>query len=115
MTRSEIQQLFADKLLGNPIHIHLEDREYPTYRKRDVQDLLLDFNVKEWIAETHDCDDQADDMRQYLRKNGVRVGYYKTPDHMMLVFTDGEKLKVIDPGTKWITEPLDDVQYVAWW
>ena len=116
MYRNEIFQLFANDLICNPIHIHLEDREYTVYKKSIVKELLYDFKGKPYVPEYHDCDDQADDMRYYLRKNGVKTGYLKIKNHMMLIFcTTNKELLTIDPGTKRIAPIPNGVEYVAWW
>ena len=93
----------------------LEDREYPLCSKSHTKDLLRDFQVAEYIPEIADCDNQADRMRQYLSKNGVKTGYLKVANHMLLVgISKKENLFTIDPGTKKIRD-MKTAQYVAWW
>ena len=69
-----------------------------------------------YIKEIFDCDDQADDMRNYLRKNRIKAGYMKVTKHMKLIFArDDNTLLSIDPGTKEISQLPDDIEYIMWW
>jgi len=116
ISRIDLLNLFVKYGSCPLIHVHLEDMEYPQYKKSDVKDLLRDFKVKRYVEETADCDDRADDMRMYLRKNSVKAGYMKVPNHMMLIFL-GKKntLYCVDPGNKKIRVLPENIEYIVWW
>ena len=97
ITRDDLRKLF----INSCDMVLLEDQEYPTCSKSYVKDLLRDFQVAEYVPEIADCDNQADRMRQYLSKNGVKTGYLKVSNHVLLVgISKKAKLFTIDPGTK---------------
>ena len=116
ISRIDLLKLFVKYGSCPLIHVHVEDKEYSQHKKSDVKDLLRDFKVKKYIKEIFDCDDQADDMRNYLRKNRIKAGYMKVTKHMKLIFArDDNTLLSIDPGTKEISQLPDDIEYIMWW
>lgn len=92
--------------------IDLLDYEYPVHTPEEIAEALKDFTPYEWVENElgqigFDCNKQAIHMAGHLIGKGKVVGQARSRTHYFLVFTDGQRLFIIEPKTKWIVSYKD--------
>lgn len=114
LSQKGILYVFANQLLGNPVHLHIGDRYYSLPSDEKVKQILKNFEPPSYIKEKQDCGDIALALWYLFAGSGYAVGLLKYNKHMWILYiNEHQRIKIIEPTIKSIYDQPKSIDYLV--